>query len=89
MHRIKKVYANEYEHQANKRLHLFKNDVLPVIRSDADSENKRRKAVIVDLDDVFFYTNPIFTKAKILNLSGDDLWKFFNKYAGISSTLPI
>ncbi len=82
MHRIKKVYANEYEHQANKRLRLFKNDVLPVIRSDADSENKRRKAVIVDLDDVFFYTNPIFTKAKNLNLSGDDLWKFFNKYAG-------
>lgn len=64
MHRIKKVYANEYEHQVNKRLRLFKNDVLPVIRSDADSENKQRKAVIVDLDDVFFYTNPIFTKAK-------------------------
>lgn len=35
--------------------------------------------IIVDLDDVLFCTNPIFKKAAEINLSGDDLWKFFHK----------
>ena len=36
-------------------------------------------AIIVDLDDVLFCTNPIFKKAAEMNLSGDDLWKFFHE----------
>lgn len=36
-------------------------------------------AIIVDLDDVLFYTNPIFKKAAEMNLSGDDLWGFFHE----------
>ncbi len=36
-------------------------------------------AIIVDLDDVLFHTNPIFKKAAEMNLSGDDLWKFFHE----------
>ena len=37
------------------------------------------RAIVVDLDDVLFYTNPIFKKAAEMNLSGDDLWKFFHE----------
>ncbi|CDE59258.1 putative uncharacterized protein [Fusobacterium sp. CAG:439] len=36
------------------------------------------KAVLFDLDDVLFYTNPIFAKAEKMNLSGDDLWRYFH-----------
>lgn len=35
------------------------------------------KVILVDLDDVLFYTNPIFEKARTLKLSGNDLWRFF------------
>lgn len=37
------------------------------------------KAVLFDLDDVLFYTNPIFAKAEEMNLSGDDLWQYFHE----------
>ena len=37
------------------------------------------RAIVVDLDDVLFYTNPIFKKAEEMNLSGDDLWNFFHE----------
>lgn len=36
------------------------------------------KAILVDLDDVLFYTNPIFERARALNLSGNDLWTYFH-----------
>ncbi len=35
--------------------------------------------VIVDLDDVLFYTDPIFARAERMGLSGDDLWQYFHK----------
>lgn len=37
------------------------------------------KVVLFDLDDVLFYTNPIFAKAEEMNLSGDDLWQYFHE----------
>lgn len=36
------------------------------------------KVVLFDLDDVLFYTNPIFARAEEMNLSGDDLWRYFH-----------
>lgn len=37
------------------------------------------KIALFDLDDVLFYTNPIFARAEKMNLSGDDLWQYFHK----------
>lgn len=39
----------------------------------------RPKVVLFDLDDVLFYTNPIFARAEEMNLSGDDLWRYFHE----------
>ena len=39
------------------------------------------KVALFDLDDVLFYTNPIFARAEKMNLSGDDLWQYFHKEA--------
>lgn len=36
------------------------------------------KVVLFDLDDVLFYTNPIFARAEEMNLSGDALWRYFH-----------
>lgn len=36
------------------------------------------KVVLFDLDDVLFYTKPIFAKAEEMNLSGDVLWRYFH-----------
>lgn len=37
------------------------------------------KVALFDLDDVLFYTNPIFARAEEVGLSGDDLWRYFHK----------
>lgn len=37
------------------------------------------KVALFDLDDVLFHTNPIFSSAEAMNLSGDDLWQYFHK----------
>ena len=39
----------------------------------------KTKAVLFDLDDVLFHTNPIFARAEKMNLSGDDLWQYFHE----------
>lgn len=37
------------------------------------------KVALFDLDDVLFYTNPIFARAEKMGLSGDDLWQYFHE----------